>query len=313
VFPSIESESSMPLDIPSSTAQEINASLVRRLIAAQFPGWADLPVRPVEFDGWDNRTFRLGDGLAVRMPSAAMYVLQVEKEQRWLPRLAPLLPLPIPTPVAMGNPSEDYPWPWSIYRWIEGEIAATAPGVDRVRFARSLAQFLNALRRVDATGGPPPGPHNFYRGGRLSIYDGETRRALAGLAGKIDTVAAAAVWDAALKADWRGPAVWLHGDMSATNLLVKNGRLSSVIDFGSSGVGDPACDTTIAWTYLSGKSREVFRAALAQDDATWARGRGWALWKALIVYAGHCQTHPHEARKARQIIDAVLAEHRQND
>lgn len=293
-----------------ATKVDINVSLVGQLVTAQFPQWADLPIKPVDFGGWDNRTFRLGEEMTVRLPSAERYILQVEKEHRWLPRLAPLLPLPIPVPLAMGIPANGYPWHWSIYRWLEGENAAIERIADLRQFATALAQFLAALQRIDPAGGPPPGPHNFFRGGSLEVYDAETRQAIAALDGKIDTDAATAVWEAALAAVWHGSPVWLHGDVSAGNLLVKGGRLSAVIDFGSSGVGDPACDLTIAWTLLGGESRDAFCAALTADSATWARGRGWALWKGLITLAEHINANPTEAGKARRVIDEVLADHK---
>ena len=296
-------------DMPA-TKVDINVSLVGQLVTAQFPQWADLPIKPVEFDGWDNRTFRLGEDMTVRLPSAGTYTPQVEKEHRWLPRLAPLLPLPIPVPLAMGAPTDGYPWHWSVYRWLEGENATIERITDLHQFATTLAQFLAALQRIDPAGGPPPGQHNFFRGGSLAIYDTETRHAIATLDGKIDTDAVTAVWEAALKATWHGSSVWLHGDVSAANLLVKRGRLRAVIDFGCSGVGDPACDLTIAWTLLLGESREAFCAALPVDGATWARGRGWALWKGLITLAEHIHTNPLEAGKARRVIDEVLADHK---
>ena len=199
---------------------QIDVSLVSRLVATQFPQWAHLPIKPVEFGGWDNRTFHLGEQMTVRLPSAAAYALQVEKEQRWLPRLAPHLPLPIPVPLAMGQPAAGYPWHWSVYRWLDGEIATIERIADLPQFAIDLAQFLVALYRIDPTGGPPPGPHNFFRGGPLTVYDGETRQAIAALDGTIDTDAATAVWEAALAATWRGSPVWVHGDVAAGNLLV---------------------------------------------------------------------------------------------
>ena len=286
----------------------IEAALVRRLVATQFPQWAALPINPVACDGWDNRTFHLGAHMKLRLPSAERYVAQVEKEYRWLPKLAPLLPLPIPVPLAMGVPAEFYPWPWSVYLWLAGETAATARIADLRRFAVAVAQFLAALQRIDTADGPPPGPHNFFRGGPLTVYDAETRQAIASLGGEIDAGAATAAWDTALAAAWRGPSVWVHGDVAAGNLLVEDGCLSAVIDFGTSGVGDPACDLTIAWTLFEGESRKAFRAALPLDSGTWARGRGWALWKALITLAGPLHTDPVEAAKARRVIEQVLAE-----
>jgi aminoglycoside phosphotransferase (APT) family kinase protein len=287
----------------------IDAALVTRLVTAQFPQWAGLPVTPAEPNGWDNRTFRLGDELSVRLPSADRYAAQVEKEHRWLPFLAPRLPLPVPVPLAMGVPGDGYPWRWSVYRWLDGAPASSARVDDLNELARSLAEFLTTLQQVDPTGGPPPGPHNFFRGGPPETYDAETRGAIAALHGRIPAATATAAWEAALAATWHGPPVWVHGDVAATNLLVKDGRLSAVIDFGSSGVGDPACDLTVAWTFLSGESREAFRAALPADAATWARGRGWALWKALITLAALVDTDPVEAARARRVVDDVLAEH----
>jgi len=300
----------MPSSDKPAARVDINVPLVAQLVTVQFPQWAHLPIKPVEFGGWDNRTFRLGEDMTVRLPSAEAYTGQVEKEHRWLPRLAPLLPLPIPIPLAMGVPADGYPWHWSVYRWLEGENATIEPIADLQQAATTLAQFLAALQRIDPAGGPPPGQHNFFRGGPLAVYDTETRDAIAALHGKIDTDAVTAAWKAALAATWHGPPVWLHGDVSAQNLLVKRGRLSAVIDFGCSSVGDPACDLTIAWTLFSGESREAFRAALPVDGATWARGRGWALWKGLITLAEHMNTNPLEAGKARRAIDELLANHK---
>lgn len=293
------------MDDPQPT---IDTDLVRRLVDAQFPQWRDLPVSPVASGGWDNRTFHLGDEMTVRLPSAAAYSLQVEKEQRWLPKLAPFLPLPIPTPLAMGEPGEGYPWHWSVYRWIEGETAKNARIADLGVFALSLADFLVALRGIDPADGPAPGWHNFHRGGPLTVYDGQVRQAITALEDRIDAQAATTVWETALAATWSGSPVWFHGDVASGNLLVNDGSLSAVIDFGTSGVGDPSCDLAITWTFFEGTSREAFRARVVVDDATWARGRGWALWKALITVAGH-DANQAEAERQRSVIDEVLAEH----
>ena len=290
----------------------IDVALVRRLVAGQFPQWSELPIRPVAHDGWDNRTFHLGDAMAVRLPSAAGYAAQVAKEHRWLPRLAPQLPLPIPVPLALGVPADGYPWHWSIYRWLDGEVATVERIADLRHFAIALAQFLNALQRIDPTGGPPAGAHNFYRGGPLTVYDAATRQALSALRGIIDTTAARGVWETALTAAWHAAPVWFHGDVAFGNLLVKHGRLSAVIDFGTSGVGDPACDLAIAWTLLRGESREAFRAERRLDEATWARGRGWTLWKGVVMLAENLHTNPVEAAFARQTLDEVLADHRRS-
>jgi aminoglycoside phosphotransferase (APT) family kinase protein len=287
----------------------IDAALVRRLVAMQFPAWADLPVTRVQWDGWDNTTFRLGAHMKVRLPSALHYVPQVEKEYRFLPKLAPHLPVPIPVPLAIGVPALGYPWPWSVYRWIDGDIASRERIGDPRQFAMAVAGFLVALQGIDAADGPPAGAHNFFRGGSLAVYDSEARHALDGLRHEIDAAAAAAVWDAALAAPWDGRPVWVHGDISVGNLLVKNGKLSAVIDFGSAAVGDPACDLVIAWTFFEGRGREAFRAGVAADRATWARARGWALWKALITCVHGRRTNPAETAP-RRVIDEVITDHR---
>jgi aminoglycoside phosphotransferase (APT) family kinase protein len=278
------------------------------LVAAQFPQWSELPICPVTLSGSDNRTFRLGDTMVVRLPSGDVYAEQVAKEQRWLPILAASLPLSIPMPLALGQPAADYPWSWSVYRWLEGESASSGSISDLTEFASALGRFLGALQRIDATGGPVPGLHNFHRGGALGIYDGQTRQAITALKGKIEGDAATAVWEGALASTGPRPPVWIHGDITASNLLVQAGRLSAVIDFGQLGVGDPACDLAIAWTFFQGPSRQAFREALPLDAETWARGRGWALWKALIVTAGLVETTPMEAVDSRRTIDEVLAD-----
>jgi aminoglycoside phosphotransferase (APT) family kinase protein len=288
---------------------EIGAELVSRLVAGQFPRWRDLPVRPVSKAGWDNATFRLGEEMAVRLPSAERYAPQVEKEQTWLPRLAPGLPLPIPTPLAFGAPAEGYPFCWSVVRWLPGETAEATPPIDLPRFAADLARFLAALHAIDASDGPAAGPHSFFRGGPLATYDAQTRRAVTKLEDEIDAKACLDVWGSALAASWSGPPVWVHGDFAATNLLVDDGRLSGVIDFGCSAVGDPACDLAIAWTLLDDAAREVFRNDLPLDAGTWARGRGWTLWKALIVLAEPTNAAVHDCKLRRRDLDRVLSDH----
>jgi aminoglycoside phosphotransferase (APT) family kinase protein len=288
----------------------INERLVRQLISAQFPQWKNLSIEHVAFGGWDNRTFRLGETMSVRLPSAEGYAAQVEKEQRWLPKLAPLLPLRIPVPLAMGNPDKNYPWHWSIYQWVEGENATLENITDLEEFATTLAQFLVALQQIDSTGGPPPGEHSFFRGGPLTVYDLETRNAILALSGEIDIDLVTEVWETSINAKWHSKPVWVHGDIAAGNLLVKEGRLHAVIDFGCSAVGDPACDLTIAWTLFSGPSREAFFTAVSLDRETWARARGWALWKALITLAEYIETDIHKSNHAKYVIHEVLEDYR---
>ncbi|WP_299321525.1 aminoglycoside phosphotransferase family protein [Parasphingopyxis sp.] len=291
-----------------SDTPNIDAGLVRRLIAAQFPQWADLAVTPILPGGWDNRSFRLGDDMVVRLPSAQRYAPQVEKEQYWLPKLARELPVAIPSPLAKGEPGIGYPWHWSIYGWLDGETAQADRIADPERFAISLAEFLNALQQIDGTDGPPPGAHNFHRGGPLTAYDAETRTALADLDGKIDSRAAIAIWEAARATSWTGAPRWLHGDFAPSNLLVKDGALSAVIDFGCCGGGDPACDLAIGWTFFEADTRRAFRAAIDIDDATWLRGGGWALWKAAIVLAGRPGTNAAERDRSETTLRRLLAD-----
>jgi aminoglycoside phosphotransferase (APT) family kinase protein len=281
---------------------EISAELVRRLLAEQFPRWANLSIVRVTSAGTDNAMFRLGDELLVRLPRIPWAISQVEREHRWLPELAPHLPLAIPTPLARGEPGDGYPWPWSVYGWLEGETAT----IDRIRdpdeAARELAGFVRAMHAIDPAGGPPGG-----RGEPLATRDEEVRGAIADLEGMIDTRPAVAAWDEALRVpEWDGPPMWLHGDLLSQNLLAVDGRLCAVIDWGGVGVGDPACDAAPAWTYLRATSRDVFREALAVDDATWARGRGWALCFGLVALPYYVVTNPVLAGIARQAVEAVL-------
>jgi aminoglycoside phosphotransferase (APT) family kinase protein len=284
---------------------EITPQLVRSLIEQQFPQWASLQIVPVEPGGWDNRTFRLGNEMAVRLPSAEYYAAQIEKEQRWLPWLAPQLPFTVPVPLALGTPGAGYPWRWSIQKWIEGETVSLASGVDLNPLAAGLAHFLATLRKLDATSGPAPGAHNFHRGGALVVYDEQTRRSIEALAKQIDATRAAEVWNAALSTSWDRAPVWIHGDVSAGNLLLKDGRLHAVIDFGCCAVGDPACDLVAAWTIFDAGSFETFRTGLQLDEATWQRARGWALWKALITLVDERKTRAPAADRTRALIARI--------
>jgi aminoglycoside phosphotransferase (APT) family kinase protein len=268
---------------------DIDETLVRGLVAAQFPAWAGLPLEPVLPRGTDNALYRLGDDMVVRMPRRERTTETLAKERLWLPQLAPLLPVAVPVPIADGAPGEGFPFAWCVYSWLEGETAPLADAVE-------LAEFIAALQRIDPSGGPPPGEHNFFRGVPLATRDAGTRASLAAL-GVPETA-----WEAALAApEWDGPPVWIHGDLDARNLLVHDGRLSGVIDWGGLGVGDPACDVMVAWKVLSAEGREKFRAALSVDDATWARARGWAVSTAVNALTYYTEETNaalvHEARR----------------
>lgn len=285
--------------------------LVRRLIAARFPGWAGLPVKRVASGGTVNAMFRLGDDMVVRLPLVEGGAGDVRREREWLPRLAPLLPVGIPEVLGAGEPAEGYPWPWSVLRWRDGEHPGAGAGAgavcEPVQLAEDLAEFVTAMRNVALPGAP-----DAYRGGPLASLDATTRAAIEELRGipeeGVDCDAVTAVWEDALSAPaWDGPSVWLHADLMPGNLLVDgDGRLTSVIDFGCMGVGDPACDLFPAWNLLPAGARQAFRTALDVDDATWRRGRGRTLSQAVVALPYHRTTNPAMAGNARHVIRAVM-------
>jgi aminoglycoside phosphotransferase (APT) family kinase protein len=288
----------------------IDEILVKRLIACQFPEWKDLPIQSVALQGWDNRTFRLGDQMLVRLPSAEEYVRQVQKEQKWLPLLAPYLPLSIPVPIAIGQPGEGYPWNWSIYQWLEGESAnlVKLDEEDLSEIARELSLFLKKFHEFDAEGAPAPGLHNWWRAAHTSVYDVETRSLIQKLSPQIDAVSALALWEKAISSKWNKDPVWVHGDMSSGNILLKDRKLTAVIDFGCMGIGDPACDLTSAWTFFKNESREAFKKGMDLDEETWERARGWALWKALYQLSECEDKSSLKALEQKRIIEDVLRE-----
>lgn len=286
----------------------IDQVLVARLIAEQFPEWAELPIEPVQPQGWDNRTFRLGADMKVRLPSAQPYAAQAEKEWHCLPKLSLFLPLAVPTPIALGRPAFEYPWNWSVCLWLEGDTLDVDSMTSLNEIAATLADFLVALQQIPPERGPVPGEHNFYRGAPLMVYDAETREALDVLRGDIPHDAAIAIWERAIATQWQHRPVWIHGDVSRSNLLVTGELLGAVIDFGNCGLGDPACDLTIAWTLFSGESREIFRAGVSLDQDTWDRARGWALWKALVTLGKYRRSDSVDVADARSTLDELFAD-----
>lgn len=282
----------------------IDTHVVRRLLAQQFPQWSDLPIQLIESAGTDNVTYRLGENMAVRLPRIASAAPQIDKEYQWLPQLAAHLPLAIPIPIGKGIPNEEYPWPWMIYKWIDGNNATFEHISDLSQAAIQLGHFIFAMQHIDPTESPLS-----HRGNPLAVNDQETRAALNSLHGIINVDAATRAWEVALNApEWNCPPVWIHGDLHPGNLLVKQGRLSAIIDFGITGIGDPACDMMVAWTLLSAKTRNIFRASVQVDDATWARGRGWALTFGLVALPYYQKTNPVLADIARRTINEVLAD-----
>jgi aminoglycoside phosphotransferase (APT) family kinase protein len=280
---------------------QTDAALVRHLLEVQFPHWADLPIEHVPSSGTDNALYRLGDDMVVRLPRIRWATGGVDKDCRWLPELAPLLSVSVPVPLARGEPAEGFPWSWGVYPWLEGENPAPE-GVSDPSLLHDLADFVTELHGLDLADGPAA-----RRGRPLEVQDKGARAALGELDGMIDVDAATAAWEAALRApEWPGPLVWVHGDLLPGNLLLRDGRLTAVIDWAGVGVGDPACDLIVAWGVIPRDSRPDFRDAVGADDATWARGRGWALSIGLIALPYYKDTNPGFAAVARHLIREVL-------
>jgi aminoglycoside phosphotransferase (APT) family kinase protein len=291
-----------PDEVPTS------AELVRRLVEGQFPEWGELTVDRVASFGTDHALYRLGPELVARLPRREVNERSLKNERRWLPRLAPHLPLAVPTPLAAGRPGFGYPFEWSVYRWLEGEAAQREPIADASQAAADLADFISALQSINPRGGPVPGPHNAFRGVPLGRRDEATRASIDALRDEIDTEVGTALWEEALAApEWHRTPVWHHGDLDVRNLLVTDGRLSGVIDFGCLGVGDPACDVAVAWKVLPAEERGRFREKLAVDDATWTRARGWVLSQAVSALSYYTlETNRVLVLEARRWLGEVL-------
>lgn len=284
---------------------KITKEVVEKLIKDQFPKWAYLDIKPVEKSGHDNRTFHLGDEMTIRLPSGEDYVAQIEKEIQWLPKLKPFITLQISSPIAKGKPNSEYPFPWSINKYIEGETATYDKIHDLNKFAVDLGLFLKELHKIDTTDGPIAGKHNFYRGGDLKIYNSETEVALENLKDILPIEELHYIWIQAISSKWENENVWIHGDIAPGNLLVKNGALCGVIDFGIMAVGDPSCDYAMAWTFFDKNIRKAFFNTLECDENTINRARGWALWKALITYF---DKNIEVANNARFTIQSIIEE-----
>ena len=282
---------------------ETDAALVRHLLESQHPRWADLRIERVPSAGTDNAMYRLGHELAVRLPRIHWAVEAVTKEQTWLPFLAPQVPLPVPLPVAAGGPEALFPYPWSVVRWLPGELATRDRWHDPVRGARDLAAFVTALRAADSTAGP-----THRRGSPVRRQDDAVRRGVAGLRGEVDGRAVLDAWNRVKTApDYDGPPLWFHGDLAYLNLLAQHGALSGVLDWGTCGVGDPAIDASAAWSLFPSDARRAYRVALDVDDASWERAKGWALaGVGGIPY--YRDTNPTLVADKVSAIEAVLTE-----
>lgn len=265
---------------------KIDKTLVKKLVSQHFPHLSKLPVEPIEKQGWDNKTFRLGDDLTVRLPSAQAYAAAVQKEATALRKLGPCLSVSIPEVVGLGEPCPEYPLPWSIRRWIAGQTLQDADVLDRKALASALGSVLVELRAVSSEDGMPAGKHSFFRGSHPSVYNHEVAQSLDRLGDRIDTPLCNDIWQESINSDWSDRPVWFHGDVAAGNILVNDGLLSSLIDFGTCGIGDPACDFVMAWTYFNVDERLIFRESVKVDDETWQRAKAWALWKALVCLSG---------------------------
>jgi aminoglycoside phosphotransferase (APT) family kinase protein len=293
----------------SANETSIDTTLVRKLIAAQFPQWRGLRVIREDSSGTDHALFRIGETMVLRFPTRRSAVGQIEKDGLLLPKLAPHVAntsIEIPLPIAMGQADALSPCPWGIYRWIEGESATTAHIDDQQQIAFDLARFVVALRSAPYDGTPIP-PDEMMRGEPLAQRDASTREAIHALRDEIDVTTALAVWEHSLATPpWTEAPRWIHGDLLPGNLLVRNGRLCAVIDFGAARVGDPAVDAMPAWTNFVQDARATFRRALDVDDATWNRARGWALSWAVIALAYYRTTNSPLNDIARHAIREVL-------
>ena len=287
---------------------DITPSLVRLLLKEQHPELADLPLVD-SGNGWDNKVYRLGDGLAVRLPRRSAAASLVEHEQRWLPELAPRLPIAIPIPIRTGRPGCGYPWAWSITPWFEGTSAVSSPLRDPHTAAVELSAFVSALHLP----APHDAPRNPFRGVPLANRTPSIDERVKQLDGIVDSVAVMRIWDAALHAcKWSGPPVWIHGDLHPANLLVVDAHITAVLDFGDLTAGDPATDLSVAWLLLPSPARATFREATREmgeaiDDDTWTRARGWALLFGLIFLSS---SRDDEVMRAmgRRTLDRVLAD-----
>lgn len=283
----------------------IDSSLVQNVVARQFPDLSGLPVVPIKKQGHDNRTFRLGNELTVRLPSHPLYADAVQKEATALDALAGKLSVGVPKIFGLGIPSKEYPMPWSIRHWLAGKTCRDTHVPDKCALARDLGSVLVELRSVSADISLSGGKHSFYRGCHPSVYGHEVIESLRKLDDPSTMQQCLNVWHRGMVSVWQHDPVWFHGDIAVDNVLMDRDVLSALIDFGTCGVGDPACDLTIAWTYFRAEARQEFREAVKVDDNTWRRAKAWALWKALVSLAGLSSpdTDGIQARALKELLN----------
>lgn len=290
--------------------EDIDIKLVQELVSKQFPEWASFDISTLSCGGgWDNRSFRLGKDKLLRLPSAQDYAPQVEKEHQYLDFLASHLPLKIPQPLAIGEPEKGlYPWKWGVYRWIEGERLSRSTVTNIEVLAKDLAMFLSALYSINPKIGPRVGKENFYRGASPIIYQKEFKQALLRISNSFNKTKLLKIWEEACESIWEGNGVWIHGDISPDNLLVNNGKLCAVIDFGLMAIGDPSCDLVISWNFFEEKERLIFQNCLSFDKYCWQRAKAWALWKAVITLAGISSVDNTDSKRAEKIVYEIIKE-----
>jgi len=282
----------------------INSNIVCSLLKEQFPEWLNLSLKLIKSQGTDNVMYQLGDDKVIRLPRTYGSALSLQKECDWLPKLAPKLPIPVPVPIARGIPSTYYPHPWAICQFLEGSNPCIENRLDLQQASKDMAHFIDMMQKIPVKSGP-----ECRRGLPLDSRAQETRDAIQNVTEMYDAKLLNEIWDSMLAVpSWHGSPVWIHGDLHAGNLLAKNNLITAVLDFGSAGVGDPACDLMVAWTLLDTDSRKQFQEIIQYDDATWQRGRGWAFTMGLVAYPYYKETDPLLASIAKRALDEVVTE-----
>jgi aminoglycoside phosphotransferase (APT) family kinase protein len=289
---------------------EVVEELAQSLIDSQFPAWSHLPLKKIDSAGTDNSIYRLGKELALRFPVSVSAAEQVAKEHRWLPKLSSFAAA-IPIVVGAGRPTNEYPFPWSVMNWIEGKDAASTIISDWLTMADDLGQFVRKFRGQNTSGAPVAGKHNGFRGTALVNLDQVARNAMNALEDTFDKACLLKIWEQALGVEpWAGSPVWIHGDIHAANIIVRNDGIAGIIDFGLMGIGDPACDLALGWSLLPPRAREIFRTAANVDEPTWQRGKGWGLYIGVIALSYYRDRNPTLSGIAEKAIRAVIEDSR---